>query len=265
MKSTLKKGRDAVKQPFIKLSHAYYSVAGNKVECNICHQKANHFKSNPWHKYTNCPNCHSAVRTRLLYAALTDLDGVNQTKLIDGKKVLHFAPEKGLRKIWEKRAGTYKTADYLTEGYDYGDIDYNLDITDMKAISDKSFDCLVASDVLEHVYSVQNGLSEINRVLSDGGWCILTIPQKDHLAKTIEDITITDPKERERLFGQDDHFRIFGDDFKDMLEANGFKVTVIDETCFDKEKVEKYVLFPPVLSAHPLATNYRRIYFGQKI
>jgi ubiquinone/menaquinone biosynthesis C-methylase UbiE len=134
----------------------------------------------------------------------------------------------------------------------------------MKKIADKSVDCVIACDVLEHVYNVKNGLSEIYRVLDNGCWCILTIPQKDHLDKTIEDATITDPKERERLFGQDDHFRIFGTDFKDMLEEAGFKVSVIDETFFDKETVEKYVLFPPVLSSNPLATNYRRVYFGQK-
>jgi len=265
IKTILKKSRDAAKVPFLKASQVYYAVAGNKVECNICHYKADKFKSNPWHKYTNCPNCHSAVRTRLMYAALTDLADVNETKLIDGKRVLHFAPEKGLRKILEKRAGTYKTADYLAEGYDYGDIDYNLDITDMKKIGDDSFDCVIASDVLEHVYNVQNGLNEIYRVLAKGGWCILTIPQQDNLYKTREDVTLTDPKERERLFGQDDHFRIFGEDFKDMLTEAGFKVTVINETNFDKATVEKHVLFPPVISDKPLACNYRRIYFGQKV
>jgi predicted SAM-dependent methyltransferase len=265
IKATLKKGRDAAKKPFLAVSQAYYSIAGNKVECNLCHQKANRFKSNPWHKFTNCPNCGSAVRNRLMYAALTDLDEFNEKKLIDGKRVLHFAPEQGLRSILRKKAGKYLTADYLTEGYDYGDIDYNLDITDMKKIGDKSIDCLIASDVLEHVYNVKNGLSEIHRVLADGGWCILTVPQKDHLDKTIEDITLTDPKERERLFGQDDHFRIFGFDFKDMMEDAGFKVSVIDEQFFDKDKVERYVLFPPVLSDLPLACNYRKIYFGQKV
>jgi SAM-dependent methyltransferase len=265
IKTTLKKGREAIKQPFLKASQIYYSVAGNKVECNICNYKTNKFKSNLWHKYTNCPNCNSGVRNRLLYAALTDLDEVNAEKVLDGKKILHFAPEKGLRRVFKKRAGEYRSADYLAEGYDYGDIDYNLDITDMKKISDKSFDCLIACDVLEHVYNLKNGLKEINRVLVDGGWCILTVPQKDHLDKTFEDVTITDPKERERLFGQSDHFRIFGEDFKDMLAGAGFRVTVIDEKFFDKDKVEKYVLFPPVLSDQPLASNYRKVYFGQKI
>ena len=132
-------------------------------------------------------------------------------------------------------------------------------------IEDKSFDCLVACDVLEHVYNLKNGISEIHRVLTDGGYCILTVPQKDHLDKTFEDLTITDPKEREKLFGQDDHMRIFGDDFVDMLQEGGFKVSVVDENSFDKALVDKFVLFPPVLSANPLATNYRKVFFGKKV
>ncbi len=265
IKHTLKKGRTAIKKQFLKASQVYYNVAGNKVECNICHYKANRLSSNLWHLYATCPNCGSGVRTRLLYAALKHLDEFNESKLISGKRVLHFAPEDTLTKRLKGKAGTYKSADYLAEGYDYGIIDYNLDITDMKAIEDKSFDCLVACDVLEHVYNLKNGISEIHRVLTDGGYCILTVPQKDHLDKTYEDLAITDPKEREKLFGQDDHMRIFGDDFVDMLQEGGFKVSVVDESFFDKALVDKYVLFPPVLSPNPLATNYRKVFFGKKV
>jgi len=43
---------------------------------------------------------------------------------------------------------------------------------------------------------------------------------------TLEDFSITDPKERERVFGQNDHVRIYGLDKKDRLEAAGFTVHV---------------------------------------
>ena len=42
---------------------------------------------------------------------------------------------------------------------------------------------------------------------------------------TFEDPSITDPKERERLFGQYDHVRQFGCDYADVLRKAGFKVT----------------------------------------
>jgi len=264
-KTILKRGQKTVKSTFIKISQLYYNLAGNKVECNICHYKADRFKSNPWHLYTNCPQCGSSIRSRLLVAALAFLDKFKEEKLIAGKKVLHCAPEEAIKQVVAKKASVYKTGDYLAEGYDYGNIDYNLDITDMKQIADESFDCLIACDVLEHVYNLNNGLTEIYRVLDHGGYCILTVPQKDHLDKTYEDLTITDSKERERLFGQDDHMRIFGDDFVPMLESAGFKVTAVDEKFFDKAIIEKHVLFPPVLSKHPLATNYRKVYFGKKV
>ncbi|HTI57902.1 methyltransferase domain-containing protein [Mucilaginibacter sp.] len=264
MKTILKKGKRAAEKTLIGASQVYYKLAGNKVECNICHYKANKLKSNSWHAYSSCPNCGSTVRSRLLVAALTMLDEFSENKLIVGKRVLHCAPEEATKRVLKGKPAVYKTGDYLAEGYDYGDIDYNLDITDMKQIGDKSFDCLIACDVLEHVYNLHNGLTEIYRVLDDGGYCILTVPQKDHLDKTYEDLTITDPKERERLFGQDDHMRIFGDDFVDMLAKVGFKVTAVDEKFFDKAIVDKYVLFPPVLSKHPMATNYRKVFFGKK-
>ncbi|MBR2771756.1 MAG: SAM-dependent methyltransferase, partial [Bacteroidales bacterium] len=42
---------------------------------------------------------------------------------------------------------------------------------------------------------------------------------------TFEDPSITDPKERERLFEQYDHVRQFGRDYADVLREAGFKVT----------------------------------------
>jgi hypothetical protein len=105
----------------------------------------------------------------------------------------------------------------------------------------------------------------MHRILADGGYCVLTVPQKDNLAITYEDLSITDPKEREKVFGQFDHLRIYGNDFVDMLEQSGFKVTVVNEGDFDMDLARKYVLFPPVLSTHPLATNYRKVFFGRKV
>ena len=58
--------------------------------------------------------------------------------------------------------------------------------------------------------------------------------------------------------------RIYGDDFAAMLKNAGFEVTAVNETFFDKNIVDRYVLFPPVLSKNPLATNYRKIFFGRK-
>ena len=265
MKDTLKSVRNILKKQYLNTTQLYYNIAGNKVECNICHYKANKLKSNNWHLFSSCPNCGSGVRNRLIFAALAYLDDLKMEKLIKGKKVLHFAPESAARKVLKSNAGVYKTADYLVEGYNYGNIDYNIDISDMKEVESNSFDCVIACDVLEHVPRHIDGIKEVNRVLKKGGYCIFTIPQKDGLVKTYEDLSITNPAAREKAFGQPDHLRIYGSDFADTVKDAGFEVKVIDETFFDKAIVEKYVLFPPVLSKNPLATNYRKVFFGKKI
>jgi SAM-dependent methyltransferase len=107
-------------------------------------------------------------------------------------------------------------------------------------------------------------MREMLRILAPGGRAVITVPQKDNLEKTYSDPSITDPKERERIFGQSDHLRIFGNDMKELLESVGFKVRVISADDFPPDIVKKHVLFPPVFSSHPLATNHRRVYFAQK-
>ncbi len=96
------------------------------------------------------------------------------------------------------------------------------------------------------------------------GWAILTVPQKDGLPTKYEDHNVTTPEGRKQAFGQEDHLRIYGDDFGGFLETHGFYVTAVDEHTFDSTIVDKHVLFPPVLSDHPLATNHRKVYFAQK-
>jgi SAM-dependent methyltransferase len=204
------------------------------------------------------------VRQRLLVASFQLLDDFHFDKIIRDKKVLHFAPEASVGTLIKGIAKDYKTADFFAEGYSYDDIDYNLDISNMEAIEDESFNCVIACDVLEHVPHHIKGMKEVHRILTKGGYCIFTVPQKDNLKETFEDPTITDKKQREEVFGQFDHLRIYGDDFKSLLQDCGFTVTAVTEQFFDPKTVKKFVLFPPVLSKHPLATNYRKVFFGKK-
>jgi SAM-dependent methyltransferase len=251
--------------PLFKLQQLYYQNVGSNVECNICHYKANKFNSDSWHLYCTCPYCSSGVRQRLLLASLSFLDNFSFAEIISNKKILHFAPEESLGKIIKNTAKEYKTADYFAKGYSYDRINYNIDISDMKVIKNESFDCVIACDVLEHVPDHIRGIREVHRILNKGGYCIFTVPQKDNLKVTYEDVSITSKKERKKVFGQHDHLRIFGDDFITMLQDCGFETTAVNESFFVKDIVDRYVLFPPILSKHPLATNYRKVFFGKKI
>jgi len=265
IKRIIKRTLRIIKMPLFKLQQIYFQIVGSNVECNICHYKAHKFNSDSWHLYCNCPYCSSSVRQRLLMASLSSLDNFSFDNIISNKKILHFAPEKSLGKLIQRKAKEYRTADFFAEGYSYDKIDYNIDISNMKAIENESFDCVIACDVLEHVPDHIGGIREVYRILNKGGYCIFTVPQKDNLKVTYEDLSITDKKERERVFGQYDHLRIYGDDFITILQDSGFEVTAVNESFFVKDIVDHYVLFPPILSKHPLATNYRKIFFGKKI
>jgi len=89
-----------------------------------------------------------------------------------------------------------------------------------------SFDVILCNHVLEHVVEDQKAIRELFRVLTPGGWAILQCPIDSQRAKTFEDPSITAPHDRARAFGQHDHVRIYGRDYKERLEKAGFTVKV---------------------------------------
>ena len=92
-------------------------------------------------------------------------------------------------------------------------------------------------------YNTFKALCEWNRVLKPGGWGVFQIPQDLNRSITFEDDSITDKKERARVFGQYDHVRVYGRDYFDKLRAVGFKVDEVDYTAqLSNEDVNKYRL-----------------------
>ena len=69
-------------------------------------------------------------------------------------------------------------------------------------------------------------MSELYRVMKKGGWGILC-SHENSLEKLTEDFTITDPKERQKHFGQYDHVRWYGMDYFERLKSVGFSVELI--------------------------------------
>ena len=230
------------------------------VQCNICLWEGRHFLSDSWHKHIKCPKCHSSIRQRLFFATLQNIENLSFDKIIFNKRILHFAPEEIVSSNIQKKASVYTTADFFLRE----NCSLKLDISNMAEIKNESFDILIAFDALEHVLDYKKALEEINRVLSSKGWGIFTVPQKDNLLVTYEDSTITTPQERIEHFGISDHLRIFGDDFAEIVADKGFSVTTVDELMFSDEIQKKHVLFPPMLSKHPLASNFRKVFFCQK-
>lgn len=104
------------------------------------------------------------MRHRLLIAALAGITEVSFAQIVDGKTVLHFAPEAVLKGVLRGRAGVYLTADFPRT-----DVDWPLDLSDVSVLAAETFDLLLACDVLEHVPDDHRAMREIHRVLRRGG------------------------------------------------------------------------------------------------
>jgi hypothetical protein len=89
-------------------------------------------------------------------------------------------------------------------------------------------------------------MKEVYRVLKPGGWAILQVPfMGKNLEETFEDPSVKTAFEREKIYGQSDHVRIYGRDYPERLEHAGFKVYE-DEFVKElpEEQVKRYALPP---------------------
>ena len=146
----------------------------------------------------------------------------NETNFFTHKlKVLHIAPEQEfLRKFKKMKNLEYTSADLFSPI-----VDVKADIVDLP-FEDNSFDIIICNHVLEHIVDDRKAMSELYRVMKSGGWGIVQVPMKNSLEKTYEDFTITDPKERQKHFGQYDHVRWYGMDYFDRLKSVGFETEI---------------------------------------
>ena len=134
--------------------------------------------------------------------------------------MLHIAPEL----CFIDRFEALKNLEYLTADIESPLAKIKMDIHDIP-LDDNTIDVIFCNHVLEHVENDIVALNQIKRVLKPGGWGILQVPFFHPLPKeTFEDKSITAPKEREKAFGQDDHVRMYGEDYAERLASVGFKV-----------------------------------------
>lgn len=91
--------------------------------------------------------------------------------------------------------------------------------------SDGAFQVILCSHVLEHIPEDRVAMREIFRLLAPGGVVLIQVPID--VDKTLEDLSIADPEERGRLYGQEDHVRSYGRDIRHRLSKDGLRVEVV--------------------------------------
>ncbi len=180
------------------------------------------------------PSTLSLERHRLLWLYLK-----NETPFFEKKlKVLHIAPEQAFYSRFKKMENlTYTTCDLHSPL-----ADVKADICNLP-FNDNLFDVILCNHVLEHITDDTKAMEELYRVLKPGGFAILQVPLDKNREVTFEDNSITDKKERARIFGQYDHVRIYGKDYFSKLESIGFKVLQVNYTAtLSKEQILRYCL-----------------------
>lgn len=162
-----------------------------------------------------CPFCKSNERERHVYLFLKTCTQV----LKDRVRILHLAPEKNLQRVLQR-----------CENIQYVSADLASPLaalhTDINALclGDESVDVVICNHVLEHIPDDGRAMREIIRVLKPGGWAILQVPISASRNETVDGPSVSSPSERLRLFGQDNHVRLYGRDYPRRLEAAGFFV-----------------------------------------
>lgn len=223
-----------IKKLYLTSRGIYY--VGNKYKCPLCNHsfrrmlpagsdleviKEKNIIGSGLRINALCPYCQSTDRDRLIFLFLK-----NKTEIFKHKvKILHIGPEPSLYRMLKKHKNiSYITGTKYSEGiYYHKDID-SIDLLQLP-FNDGDFDMVICNHVLEHINDDAKAMLEIFRVLNNHGTAILQVPISNTIGQTYEDSTITDPKLREKHFGQFDHVRIYyGKDYKNRLENAGFKV-----------------------------------------
>jgi SAM-dependent methyltransferase len=222
---------------YLKIYNFIYRIKNNISylgfgrQCPICHHYVHMFAPAGINKRENarCIWCDSLERHRLVWLFFQ-----RKTNLFDNqpKKMLHFAPENAFVRPLSKYLGTgYITADL------YNTAMVKIDITNIQ-FPDDSFDVIFCSHVLEHIVDDVKAIRELSRVLLNDGWALIIVPITTK--NTYEERTVITPEKRLEVFGQSDHVRRCGLDYKERLENNGFYVNEFCASDIATEEEREY-------------------------
>ena len=175
------------------------------MQCNICGGAA--FTDMPKRPKVRCADCGSLERTRVAALHVTE-----RLRLVEGSRILHFAPERGLSAMLRNigREG-YRAVDIEPSRYPGLDVERFDLCDDVFDLPLDHYDLIVHNHVLEHIecnYSVV--LVRLARSLSDTGSMLFSLPiLPGGFTDELVDATWEEKLER---FGPMVHVRRFGTD-----------------------------------------------------
>ncbi|MEM0913820.1 MAG: methyltransferase domain-containing protein [Planctomycetota bacterium] len=223
---------DTLRRLAVHSARSWTTPTDNR-HCPICGWQGRHFLmfGTPPNRRLDaaCPKCGSLERQRLGWLVLKEVlaeTGLDQERL----RTLHVAPEVCIEAALRPLSDEYLSIDLTDRGMRI------MDVTALE-LEDETHDVVWCSHVLEHVPDDGLALSEFFRVLRPGGVALLQVPVWGEA--TVEDPTVTDPRERLRLFHQRDHVRAPGDDYAQRMVDVGFDVTVKHTREFDPAQVSR--------------------------
>lgn len=184
--------------------------AGTGVFCPICERESRAWVDR-WGSFA-CAWCGSFTRQRLMWLMLRDCPALQRPQC----KVLYFAPD-----CIEQRLRTMPNVRCVTTDLLSREVDVQADITSLP-FDEGEFDLIICSHVLEHVPDDATAMRELHRVLRPGGIALVQVPLNLAAERTDEDFSVTDPRERDRRWGQFDHVRKYGRDIVARLRRAGF-------------------------------------------
>lgn len=193
---------------------------GRGRECPVCGSRYRRFM--PYGYVTSredalCPHCLALERHRMIWLWLSECSDLFESR----PRLLHIAPEVSLMRHFKR---LYRgTENYITADLESPLADMHFDVQHIP-LEDCSVDVVICNHLMEHVEDDRQAMRELYRILRPGGWGIALVPEDRSLPTTFEDDSITDPKERTRIFGQYDHRRIYGRDYDSRLAEAGFRV-----------------------------------------
>jgi SAM-dependent methyltransferase len=226
------KYRLSIRINLIRFTGLFYR--GQNFKCNLCgktFRKMIPYGNTP-RPNAKCPNCLSLERTRVLWFYLKNnvIDNTQQLK------VLHFAPEYGLKKVLHN----YRNLEYKNVDLDPDLADEVVDITNIP-YPENSFDLILCSHVLGHVPDEKKAVDELYRVLKPNGQALVQTIINWNLEETFEDAKITSANERLEKYTEPDLVRLHGADFAERLQKSGFQVEAIDYASLLGDETKKHL------------------------